>query len=201
MSPHLSLSILKELIGLKINFNITSKEVIQNKRHFHYKIVIPHILMIILTIISWIISTRSYLYNNISVGAYILNMAWSIYNFIGIGVSLYVAYQKPIFRTSERIMITENIVVEISNDYGSIQGNLIDISEIGVGVRLHNINENILKIKDNIMLDLNKTKFECEVIRTSNDFVALKFKKICPSQMKIIMSIFTDNMSPYYKIK
>lgn len=26
MSPHLSLSILKELIGLKINFNITSKE-------------------------------------------------------------------------------------------------------------------------------------------------------------------------------
>ena len=201
MSPHLSLSILKELIGLKINFNITSKEVIQNKRHFHYKIVIPHILMIILTIISWIISTRSYIYNNISVGAYILNMAWSIYNFIGIGVSLYVAYQKPIFRTSERIMITENIVVEISNDYGSIQGNLIDISESGVGVRLHNINENILKIKDNIMLDLNKTKFECEVIRTSNDFVALKFKKICPSQMKIIMSIFTDNMRPYYKIK
>ena len=74
----------KELIGLKINFNITSKEVIQNKRHFHYKIVIPHILMIIITIISWIISTRSYIYNNISVGAYILNMAWSIYNFIGI---------------------------------------------------------------------------------------------------------------------
>lgn len=157
--------------------------------------------MIIITIISWIISTRSYIYNNISVGAYILNMAWSIYNFIGIGVSLYVAYQKPIFRTSERIMITENIVVEISNDYGSIQGNLIDISEFGVGVRLHNISENILKVKDNIMLDLNKTKFECEVIRTSNDFVALKFKKICPSQMKIIMSIFTDNMSPYYKIK
>lgn len=200
MSPHLSLSILKELIGLKINFNITSKEVIQNKRHFHYKIVIPHILMVIVTIISWIISTRSYLYNNMMVGAYILNMAWSIYNSIGIGVSLYVAYQKPIFRTSERIMITENIVVELINDYGSIQGNLIDISEIGVGVRLHNINENILKIKDIIILNLNKTKFECEVIRISNDFVALKFKKICPSQMKIIMSIFTDNMSPYYRI-
>ncbi|WP_294403853.1 glycosyltransferase [uncultured Clostridium sp.] len=200
MAPHLSVSILKEFIGLKINFNITSKEVVQNKKYFQYKIVMPHILLMIVTIISWVISTRSLLNNNMIAGAYIINMAWSLYNFIGVGISLYVAYQKPIFRTSERILITENIATELNTNFCSICGSLIDISEFGVGVKLHNTNENILKPNDNIVLNLKETKFECEVIRTDNNFAALKFKKLYPSQMKIIMSIFTDNMSPYYKV-
>ena len=41
MAPHLSLSILKEMLFLKTKFNVTSKEVVLNKKSFQFKIVLP----------------------------------------------------------------------------------------------------------------------------------------------------------------
>ena len=53
MAPHLTLSIIKELLCLNIKFNVTSKEVVLNKKSFQFKIVLPHIILAIISIIAW----------------------------------------------------------------------------------------------------------------------------------------------------
>ncbi len=96
MAPHLTLSIIKEILCLSIKFNVTSKEVVLNKKSFQFRIVIAHIILIVVTIISWFVSTKLVLENNMHFGAYLINILWSIFNFIGAVISIKVAYQKPI---------------------------------------------------------------------------------------------------------
>ena len=42
-----------------------------------------------------------------NISAYLINMAWSIFNLLGTFICIKVAYQKPIFRGSERIIIND----------------------------------------------------------------------------------------------
>ena len=204
MAPHLTLSIIKEMLCLNIKFNVTSKEIVLDKKNFQFKIVFPHIVLAIISIIAWFISTKLVLENNMHLGAYLINMVWSILNFVGTLISIKVAYQKPIFRISERVLINDNIYVNLSNESNNIiSGKLLDISEKGVGILLNEeIEQNsILKINDEIELDLLNHSFNCKICRLNNGILGLKFEKINPEEMKLIMSIFTKYMQPYYDTK
>lgn len=132
-------------------------------------------------------------------GAYLLNMAWSVYNLIGAIVSLFVAYQKPIFRTSERIPILEDIKITLTNASYTTYGTLLDICEKGVGIKLNN-NDCLFHSGDKLVLTIDKTKFQCEVKRSFDDFLGLRFINLSSNQMKIVMSIFVDNMQSFYKV-
>ena len=198
MAPHLTLSILKEMLFFKTEFNVTLKEIQQGRKQFQFKVAFPHIVIVIVTIIAWIVSTRLLIEKNIHVQAYLLNMGWSIYNFIGAIICIKVAYQKPIFRTSERISINEDITVECTYKESQFKAKILNLSEKGIGLKLNEELE--LQCEDTIKLDLKGSIFICKVSRLNKDLLGLKFNKVTPYQMKLIMSIFTENMQPYYKI-
>ncbi len=80
MAPHLTLSIIKEILCLNIKFNVTSKEVVLDKKNFQFRVVFPHIILAIVSIIAWVVSTKLVLENNMHFGAYLINMGWSIFN-------------------------------------------------------------------------------------------------------------------------
>lgn len=198
MAPHLTLSILKEMLFFKTKFNVTLKEIQQDKKQFQFRVALPHIIIVLVTIIAWIVSTHSLIENNIHLQAYLLNIVWSIYNFIGAIICIKVAYQKPIFRTSERININEDITVNCYYKQNKFKAKILDLSEKGIGLKL---NEELdLQCEETIKLDLKGSIFICKVSRLNKDLLGLKFNKVTPYQMKLIMSIFTENMQPYYKI-
>lgn len=198
MAPHLTLSILKEMLFFKTKFNVTLKEIQQDKKQFQFRVALPHIVIVIVTIIAWIVSTRLLIEKNIHVQAYLLNMIWSIYNFIGAIICIKVSYQKPIFRTSERININEDITVECDYKQNKFKAKILNLSEKGIGLKL---NEELdLQCEETIKLDLKGSIFICKVSRINKDLLGLSFNKVTPYQMKLIMSIFTENMQPYYKI-
>lgn len=198
MAPHLTLSILKEMLFFKTKFNVTLKEIQQDKKQFQFRVALPHIIIVLVTIIAWIVSTHSLIENNIHLQAYLLNIVWSIYNFIGAIICIKVAYQKPIFRTSERININEDITVNCYYKQNKFKAKILDLSEKGIGLKL---NEELdLQCEETIKLDLKGSTFICKVSRLNKDLLGLSFNKVTPYQMKLIMSIFTENMQPYYKI-
>ena len=202
MAPHLCLSIIKELLSLKINFNVTSKEILLDKKSFQLKIVLPHIIIITLTIIGWIISTILVLNNNMNTSAYVINMSWSIFNFLGAFICIKVAYQKPIFRGSERIVIDEDIYIQLSDKLDNLsKGKLLDISGTGAGILLESDNiGNTYSFEkgDFVKLKLLNHNFICKVCRFNNNILGLEFKDLNPQKMKLIMSIFTKFMKPFY---
>ena len=198
MAPHLTLSILKEMLFFKTEFNVTLKEIQQGRKQFQFKVAFPHIVIAVVTIIAWIVSTRLLIEKNIHIQAYLLNMGWSIYNFIAAIICIKVAYQKPIFRTSERININEDITVECDYKQNKFKAKILNLSEKGIGLKLNEELE--LQCEDTIKLDLKGSIFICKVSRIDKDLLGLSFNKLKPNQMKLIMSIFTENMQPYYKL-
>ena len=204
MAPHLTLSIIKEILCLNIKFNVTSKEVVLDKKSFQFKIVLPHIILIIISIIAWIVSTKLVFENNMHFGAYLINITWSIFNFYGALISIKVAYQKPIFRLSERIHINDNLIVSLHKKSNTtIEGKLFDISEKGAGIVLkgNTLAKSTLKINDTIQLNLLNHNFECRVCRLNNHILGLEFNTLNAKEMRLIMSIFTKYMKPYYDNK
>lgn len=199
MAPHLSMSIIKEFFSLNVDFNVTPKDVIYNEKKFQYKIVLPHLLLLVCSMLAWIVSIFYIIHGKLHTGAFIFNLVWSIFNFVGVIISLKVAYQKPIFRSSERIFISDNINVTLNIDNStSLTGKLLDISDQGIGILLDNNSNAKINLDTEVDLNLNNTNFNCIVRRINNDSIGLKFNELSPEQMKLVMNIFTENMKPYY---
>lgn len=194
MAPHISFSVLKEMLFLKTKFNVTSKDIVNDRKYFQFKVALPHIIICILSILSWFTGYILLSNGKIELFAYIINITWSIYNFIGALVSLKVAYQKPIFRSTERIEVNEIIYISIND---SIIGTISDISEKGIGVKLNS--DILFKLNQEININIKNKSFKCTVARCSNKSIGLEFKDLTLDQLKLIMDIFTDNMTPYYK--
>lgn len=199
MAPHISLSVLKELLALKINFNVTSKDITSNKKYFQFKIAVPHILIAITTVISWITGTLSLTGEKGNLYAYIINILWSFYNLIGIITSLKVAYQKPIYRKSERIKISETIKTKVIFNTKSLNGKLYDISESGLGIILnHPYN---LEINSIVHIKFNNINLDCKVNRSKDKFIGLTYISLTEKDYENIMDIYVNNISSHYNTK
>lgn len=198
MAPHISLSILKEMLSLKTSFNVTSKEVYNNTMYFQLSVAMPHIFIIVITIIAWIVSTFSVINYKMNFEAYILNIGWSMYNFLGSLVSVIVACQKPIFRSSERVVVDENIDVQLYYKGRKFNAKVLDISEKGIGLRIKcNLD---LQLEDDIKLNIKNTTFNCTISRVNKELLGLEYKNLSAEQMKLIMDIFTRNMKSHYNL-
>lgn len=136
--------------------------------------------------------------------AYLINMAWIIFNFLGAFICIKVAYQKPIFRLNQRIIVDEDISIELYDESGNLcKGKLLDISGTGAGILLErNDIDNTYSFERD---DLIKLKFlnhniVCKVCRfNKNNILRLEFNHLNPEEMKFIMIIFTEFMQPFYK--
>lgn len=199
MAPHISLSILKELLSLKINFNVTSKDITLNKRYFQFRIVFPHIIIAIITIISWIVGAL-FLTDNIEIFyAYIINILWSLYNLIGIITSIKVAYQKPIYRKSERINVSDIIKTTITYNNIPYEGTLYDISENGLGILLNKPYK--FEINSIVHIKFNNISIDCRVNRSKENFIGLTYMSLTKENFENIMDIYVNNLSSHYNTK
>lgn len=198
MAPHMVSSILRELLNIKIQFNVTSKDIVNNKKSFQFRTALPHIIIAVLSILAWGNGTILILNDNMNFQAYLINIGWSVYNFIGAVICIRAAYQKPIFRKNERIKIRDNITVTIRHNDGDIYGDIVDISEKGMGIKLrekHDINLNSY-----VEIKFNNTNLKCKIVRNEGVFIGVIYKEISVEQMKSIMDIYADNMMPYYDV-
>lgn len=201
VAPHLVFSVIKSLLNLKVSFNVTPKDVTTGKSYFQFKVVAPHIFLLSIILISWIVGAVNVKVGNIYFIGYLINILWSIYNVIALGVCIRLAYQRPIHRTSERITVSEDTKLELNTDkYGDVKGKIHDFSEKGLGIILpkrydFNVNDKIkLKISNNEQgLEAN-----ARVARSSDNFIGVELDELPPKEMKEIMAIYMENLTPYY---
>ena len=203
MAPHITLSVLKELFCLNIRFNVTPKEVVSTKPYFQFRGSLPHIIIASASVLAWIIGTYALVTNTITMGAYSINMLWSIYNFIGAVVSIYVAYQKPIYRNVERIELKRPMNINIECDKHSYEGQLKDISEKGLGMELMSLAEFELgqSIKVYLKNEEETIVIEGYLARQYKKHIGIEFTHLSPQQMSAIIKIYTDHMKAFYEVE
>ena len=202
MAPHISFSVIRELFALNTKFNVTPKDVVNEKAYFQFKTSLPHIIITILTLVGWGLGTYAVLQGKIAFGAYSINVIWSMYNLIGVVVSIYVAYQKPIYRSVERIKIKEDLVIELRNGKYTYRGYLKDLSERGIGIQCPLAHRMKLGKEMHIKLidEGRKVILKGKVVRIQQDQVGLQFEDLKPDQMQAIIKIYLRNIGAYYEI-
>lgn len=196
MAPYLSISIITELCHMKNSFQVTSKEVLQNRHIFQYHLILGHLALFLFTIFAWIISFYRFQNHLISIFAYALNMFWSFYNMTGLIVAILIAWQKPIFRKTERISVQETVSLIYQNK--KIDAKMTDLSAQGSGLKL--LDTVSIPPEESLIMLWGELYFPCHSVRQHDTFLAICFEKLTPQQMRYLMKILCHHMSAYYDV-
>ena len=205
MAPYISFSIMREMLFFKTNFNVTTKDAVNEKSYFQLSLALPYIIINLITVISWILGFVLFKKDIITLGAYTINMIWSIYNFIGTIICIRVSYQKPIFRKGERAKVHEDIIGDLVYENGKKEKCLLyDISDSGMGLILDSSGSNI-DLEDNVKLRFSYKNKEAtingKVVRIDKNFIGIKFDELKIEDRMNIIRIYVNNLKPYYEIK
>lgn len=145
IAPYLFLSASKELLfKSKTKFYVVPKGQKTEKGEFSWELALPHVLLLMITIIGWILALLNIMQSKEKgVGLLLIFTAWSIYNSVSIVLSIRVCFEKPRYRNIERISTNEQVILKIKREETHIC-NIIDISEEGCKMicrKFHNYNK------------------------------------------------------------
>lgn len=111
MAPHISFSILKEILGFKIKFNVTPKDIDTTKGYFQFKSAAPHMVLLVLSLLALLNGVHKLNNGSIDIGSTAINSMWCLYNLYAIIASILVSYQKPTEQLNEDIKISEELMM------------------------------------------------------------------------------------------
>ncbi len=198
MAPHISMSIIKHVLHLKTAFNVTPKDVTNDKAYFQYKAVLPHCILLFMTIISWGTGLFFLLSETINIGTFLINIAWSSYNAYALVIAIYVAYQKPIPKSSERINVDKllPVIIKTTNNEYINHCYIKDLSEKELG--LVNKGDYRFKSKQNMLISFDNKTFSTGFIVNHNkhkfDFVFTDVDKNKMFSIGCVCQTFTSSL-------
>lgn len=202
MAPHLSLSIIKEMFGFEVNFNVTSKDIEIDRGYYEYDVVKPHLLILILGLLSLFIGLKLVEKGYIIKYAYYLNAFLNIFNLIGIMRSLRVAYQVKVSEDEDRASIDEKresncILLDHEEKHLSNIDVVIDsISSKKIWIET---SQN-LEIGSKVLIKLRKSYVKCEVLDKHRNNLELKLLSLTKEQMEEVIEIYIQYLTPYHEI-
>ena len=217
MAPHISLSVIRELFGVKTKFNVTPKDVSNDKPYYQLKVAMPHIVLLVLSVLSWCVGTYYLLHGMINIEGYIINIAWGVYNVYGLLVCIRVAYQKPVYRGTERV----NLLIPMKSKFriqeeGYVSCRILDVSDDGIGIDLYDNRDNDINkvttkltnstLKIGQQIEVNVSEFghddfiKGNVTRIKNGVIGVKFEELTVEQKIRIINMYADNLKAYHEV-
>jgi len=176
-APFMAVAYVSEFIfGSRLKFNVTPKGEVNDKDHFNLRLAFPHLILLILSIIAFIINIY-YISNNsiISYPSLVINFFWCAYNMLGIIVTLFVFIDRKRYRKTERIPVSLKAKSLISScnfkDECESCGLVNDISDLGANINIKKGCEHFT-FKKNEIIEIkieNIGVMNCEIVRLNDD--------------------------------
>jgi cellulose synthase (UDP-forming) len=116
----------------------------------------------------------------------------------GLIIAIRVAWQKPIYRKTERVQIKEETPCIIKRKRKCVHASLKDISGRGAGLKVESGNS--FRKCQKVSLVFDDIQIRCCIVRCQNGNVGVEFQKLTKKEMKYVMELFCDNVEPYYLI-
>ena len=202
MAPHLSLSIIKEMFGFEVNFNVTSKDIEIDRGYYEYDVVKPHLLILILGLLSLFIGLKLVEKGYIIKYAYYLNAFLNIFNLIGIMRSLRVAYQVKVSEDEDRASIDEKMesnCILLDHEEKHLSNIDVVIDSISSKKIWIETSQN-LEIGSKVLIKLRKSYVKCKVLDKHRNNLELKLLSLTKEQMEEVIEIYIQYLTPYHEI-
>ncbi|WP_445491808.1 glycosyltransferase [Niallia sp. 03133] len=138
MAPHIAYSALSELLLKKrLEFKVTPKGQQSDSRSFARSSVRPHVILIVLTVSALIkVSVDYFVYGSFNKNLTLINLFWTLFNFGGLIMAIFLAFERPRFRNSERFSIRRGFQVSLHHQTQHHQAILKDISDSGARIEM-----------------------------------------------------------------
>ena len=196
MAPYNSFSCFKNNNKKKNSaFAVTNKDIknINNKNYLKYSW--PHILLISITVLSWIVGFNAYLDGKYDYDVFIINFVWTLYNAVPMVVVIYISCNKDFNFESEAKLKEENCLISKDNEYYELYA----ISDSHI----------VLKQKeDSIVLKGEMVKLECEkgqvegiVESAINGFIRVKVHDMTTDAYLYLMKMYANDITPFYDLE
>ena len=202
MAPHLSLSIIKEMFGFEVNFNVTSKDIEIDRGYYEYDVVKPHLLILILGLLSLFIGLKLVEKGYIIKYAYYLNAFLNIFNLIGIMRSLRVAYQVKVSEDEDRASIDEKMesnCILLDHEEKHLSNIDVVIDSISSKKIWIEASQN-LETGSKVLIKLRKSYVKCKVLDKHRNNLELKLLSLTKEQMEEVIEIYIQYLTPYHEI-
>lgn len=204
MAPHISFSILKEILGLKIKFNVTPKDTDTNKGYFQFKAAAPHMVLLALSLLALITGVYKLHNGSINIGSAAINFTWCIYNLYAIVVSIIVSYQKPTKLVNEDMGISKELMMKAKPVKSVYTDEYIVLDFSGQKTLIKYLGTKDLKVGDEILVKLRndlsiKSTVNSSIGDKNYDLVLDKVNDT--NVIKAIGELYIENIKPFYDVK
>lgn len=203
MSPYLAISATFEMfLNKQFNFNVTPKGITNHQRIFKWKVVMPHMVLLALSIVAYLKSGVYFLQPDENAGIVLINLFWITFNIIGIVASILIAFERPRFRQFERFPI--GLPSKVNN---AIECKIADMSETGVKVLIlaNQETENFIKKESIVQLSLPAINLNTKIVwsrRNKNIIEAgLNFEELTTEEYTKIVKLLFDTENYSYEVE
>jgi cellulose synthase (UDP-forming) len=137
LAPYILFPTMMALINPRLGkFNVTAKGGLVPESYFDRRIALPYLFLLFLNLAGLLMAIPNILWWGSShPGTVIMNMVWTLYNVVILGVSCAVAYETKQERVHVRVSLQSPVGLQFE-DGRRLQGETIDISNGGLAVRI-----------------------------------------------------------------
>lgn len=182
------------LISPKLGkFNVTAKGTNRDKSSFDFKIALPYVVLLVLNLVGFFVGLwRLFTHFGEDADSLVLNLLWTGYNVVILGVCTAVAWEQREIRRSVRITAELPARLRLS-DGTEIDARTMDLSEGGVMIRMPRTLSLPLGTRVQVALvpEFNLVWTEADVTRSAGEILAMKFATLSlPQERQLIYAIF-----------
>jgi cellulose synthase (UDP-forming) len=174
-------------------FNVTAKGGMVGKTYFDGDIAQPYLILMTLNVVGLGIGfMRLFVWNRNEIDTVVLNMLWTIYNLIMIGVALSVAWESKQVRRTIRVETAVKARVRLANG-DQLPATTVDISEGGTSLAMHaSLSvEQGADIEVALAPDVAEVWMPASVIRSADTKLMLQFKELnIDQERQLVYAIF-----------
>lgn len=198
IAPYNAKSCIVNLLDLDtLNFKVTNKDIKASKNKNFVKQATPHIFLLILSSISLCVGLFKYLQGDLSLGIFLVNMLWTIYNLTPMLLLVFISFQKD-YNDDINAQVTDEIYLELVNSNNQVKYLLETISETTITLKQNSTK--ILLKGDIVSLRFNKDTIQGKVIKSTNGQGVIEIISTSNTAYIELIALYSTYLKPYYDL-
>jgi cellulose synthase (UDP-forming) len=192
LSPYILLPTVMALINPKLGkFNVTAKGGVVKRTFFDTRIAQPFLILLLFNIAGLIVAIpRYFIWDRDRPGTVLMNVLWSIFNVIILGVTTAVARELKQLRTTVRIAIVTPVMARMP-DGSLIEGETIDMSSGGTSIRFNQTVELAAQSEVQLAFPMpsGTHQLHAKVVGAEGSVMRVKFENLAIAEQEVLTMV------------
>lgn len=199
MAPHMCLSVFREFFSASLNFAVTPKEMRDDRSHFQAQVILPHMVIAAITMFSWLTGGIFLHLGYIDLIPFLVNLVWSIYNFMGVIICIRVAYHIGNTPRSNYATVKSGHKLTVETETESYPGEVMGFIESGMYIH---VQAPLYFTKVRIRMQYQELNVILDgTLKMSGNQGLFKYDWLNLNQKRAIVGIYVEHLQPSFNVE